>query len=86
MRNLNMARMDLHRLFLAIILVGMFLNALAIDYYELGTNAYFKREYDQAIDYFEKDIKIKKHSADLNGIATSYNNIGMAYIKKTTVR
>ncbi len=45
----------------------------------IGTNNFFRGQYDQAILYFEKTLEIDRERKDSASIAVSLNNIGMVY-------
>jgi tetratricopeptide (TPR) repeat protein len=48
----------------------------------IGSVHYRKGEWDLAIEYYEKDMKISEDMGDRHGLAQTYNNIGLIYADK----
>ncbi len=45
----------------------------------IGTNYFFRAQYDKAIEYFSKTLELDRESGDSSAIAISLNNLGMVY-------
>ena len=44
-----------------------------------GASFYFKGNYEKALEYYEKSLKIAEEIGDKKGMGSSYNNIGAIY-------
>jgi len=47
-----------------------------------GISFYIRSDYNQALEYYQKSLKIKEEISDKRGIAGSLNNIGMIYSRQ----
>ncbi len=56
---------------------------LGKSYNYLGIIYKYKGDYDKALEYYFKSLKIKEETEDKNGVAASYNNIGTIYTSKS---
>ncbi len=52
---------------------------IASGYKTIGISFHVRGNYDQAIEYYLKDVKIMEEIGDKANIASSYNNIGIIY-------
>lgn len=55
---------------------------LGKSYNYLGIIYKYQGDYDKALEFYFKSLKIKEETGDKNGMAASYNNIGTMYTSK----
>ncbi len=58
-------------------------NNLGKSYNYLGIIYKYQGDYDKALEFYFKSLKIKEETSDKNGMAASYNNIGTIYTSKS---
>ena len=56
-----------------------FKKALSLSYNSLGIIFYNKGDYDKAINYYSRSLKIREEIGDKKGIAATLNNFGIVY-------
>lgn len=57
----------------------VFKKALSLGYNSLGIIFYNKGDYDKAINYYSRSLKIREEIGDKKGIAATLNNFGIVY-------
>ena len=61
----------------------LYKRGLAKCYHILGTSFYYKSNFDSAIFYYDKSLRINQELDELDRIAADYNNIGLMFFYKS---
>ncbi len=66
-------------LYLEVVLLKISQNKKATLFHQIGIIHQYKGEYDQALEFFQKSLKIKEQIGNPSGIANSYHHIGIIH-------